>query len=97
MTTFEQRVTEDRRLGILTLLQSCLEHQQNEATIAMLLRECKHRASRDQVRIDFAWLSDAGLVTVEEVADLHIATLTQRGFECAQGICTIPGVASPRS
>ena len=33
-----------------------------------------------------AWLKEQGLVTVEEIATVQIATLTQRGLETATGM-----------
>ena len=45
------------------------------------------------IRTEFAWLSEQGLVTIEEIATVQIAKMTQRGIETALGIVVTPGVA----
>ena len=83
---FAERMAEDRRLVILRTLESCSGYETNESIIAMMLDDFGHRVSRDQVRTDLAWLKEQGLVTVEEIATVQIATMTQRGLETATGM-----------
>jgi len=94
--TFVERLAEDRRLVILRLLERSAGYEANETVIAMALHDHGDACSFDQVRIDFAWLKDAGLLTIEETAGLQIAHLTNRGAETAMGIVTTPGVSRPR-
>jgi hypothetical protein len=94
--TYAQIVTEDRRLVILRTLAESANYESNESMVAMCVREIGHgEASRDLIRTDFEWLREQGLLTVEELASVQIATLTQRGFETAKGIVTVPGVRRP--
>jgi len=94
-TKFAEFLAEDRRLVILRALEACGGYESNESLIATVVRQFGHVVSRDQVRTDFAWLREQGLVTIEEIEGLMIATLTQRGFEAATGIITTPGIKRP--
>lgn len=94
-SSFAEYLAEDRRLVILRALEACAGYESNESLISTVIRQFGHVASRDQVRTDFVWLKEQGLVTIEEIEHLMIAKLTQRGFETAQGIVTSPGVKRP--
>jgi len=93
--TYGEIVAEDRRLVILRTLESSSGYEANESMTAMIVRQFGHGVSRDQIRTDFGWLKEQGLITVEEIATVQIATLTQRGLETAQGFVTTPGVKRP--
>ncbi len=92
---YAEYVAEDRRLAILRLLEESAGYEANESMIAAVLRDLGHVVSRDQVRTDFAWLKEQGLVTLSELATVQVAALTQRGLETASGIVTTPGVKRP--
>jgi DNA-binding transcriptional ArsR family regulator len=94
MTTFLERLAEDRRLVILRLLAEA-NSEANESLLALALSDYGHRVSRDQTRTDLAWLREQGLVEIEDLGGLMIARLTQRGFEASSGIITVPGVRRP--
>jgi hypothetical protein len=93
MKSFAERLAEDRRLSILKMLQTAPKYEASEGPITIELNDKDRPCTRDQVRIDFAWLRDAGLVTIDEIADLQFAKLTQPGVETALGIRVTPGVA----
>ncbi len=93
--TFAEHVAEDRRLVILRTLENSGGYEANESMVAMVVRDFGHAVSRDQIRTDFAWLKEQGLLTIEEIATVQIATLTQRGLETAQGFAITPGVKRP--
>ncbi len=92
MNNFAKRFAESRRLVILQMLQSVPSCEANEGDIAITLRDFHLGCSLDQVRIELAWLCDARLITIEELADLQIAKITQRGTETALGTIITPGV-----
>ncbi|HZP46303.1 MAG TPA: hypothetical protein VFB15_11700 [Candidatus Binataceae bacterium] len=92
---FSEILAEDRRLGILRTLQACADYESNESILAAALDQIGHRVSRDSIRVELAWLKEQGLLTLEVIADIHIAKLTQRGLETACGIITTPGVKRP--
>jgi DNA-binding transcriptional ArsR family regulator len=95
MSRFDAHMAENRRLMILRLLEAAAAYETNESIIALTLHDFGHVLARDQVRIDLAWLREAGLVTIEEMATIWIARLTQRGLETAQGVIVTPGVQRP--
>jgi len=45
---------------------------------------------------DLAWLQDLGLLSIEKVGQMAIATITQRGADVAEGRAVIPGIRRPR-
>ena len=94
MSGFAEWQAEDHRIAILHALARC-EGDSNESFITTALRGFGHRVSRDQVRTYFAWLKEQGLITIEEIAGVMIARLTERGFEVEQGFITTPGVKRP--
>ncbi len=85
----------DRRLEILRILQATPRYTAGHTVVAMALPFRGHVVSLDQMRTDFAWLREQGLLTIDEIATIQIATLTQRGVETALGIVVTPGVARP--
>ncbi len=94
--SFSDIVTEDRRLVILRILEESAGYESNNSMVSILAREVGHaEASGDLIRTDFAWLQEQGMVTLEEIVNVQIAKLTQRGLETAQGIITTPGVKRP--
>ncbi len=95
MKSFAEHLAEDRRLVILRLLEQSPGYEANESMIGAVLPDIGHVVSRDQVRTDFAWLKEQGLLMLEELAMVMIAKLTQRGVEAALGIITVPGVKRP--
>lgn len=54
------------------------------------------RSSRDQVRTHISWLSEQGLVEIENVGSCMVASLTGRGQDVSEGRATVPGVKKPR-
>lgn len=92
MKSFEEEQTELRRLRILRVLSTKPPYRANDSLIAMVVQSFSIDASSDQIRTDLHWLKENGLLEIEEIATVIIATLTQRGFETAQGIIAVPGV-----
>lgn len=92
---FFERMAEDRRLVIVRLLERSLGYSANESLLGPVLRDIGHAVSSEQIRADLKWLQEAGLVMVEEIAGIQIASLTQRGLETAQGIVITAGVRRP--
>ena len=94
---YSQRVTEARKLAILTILAGAGSFAHNEDILAAALDEVAIKVSRTRLRTDLADLSEQGLVELDEVAgELMTARLTGRGLDVAEGRSTVPGVARPR-
>ena len=96
MTTFRDLIDEDRRLVILRTLEEDPGYSLNESVIQSCLDALGHKVGRDRVRTDLAWLRDQGLIDLQEVVSVMVATLTGRGADVAAGKTTVPGVKRPR-
>lgn len=92
MKTLAEMISENRRRLILQFLVASGGNSANEEVLGMVLREQGNVTSHDALRTELAWLQEQGLVEVEDLRGLRIAKLTQRGFEAADGIITVPGI-----
>lgn len=94
---YREFLTEDRRLAILHVLAGDPGYSVNDSIMRTALETIGHTVSRDQVRTDFAWLAEQGLVKVDVVLEgkVHVARLTERGAEAEAGRATVPGVKRP--
>ncbi len=67
----------------------------NESILHDALVAVPIEVSRDQVRVQIAWLAEHALVTKVEVFDMLAATITKRGRDVANGHASVPGVKRP--
>ena len=86
----------DRRLVLLRALEAAAQYRANAILLRRYCDTVGHVVSADAIETDLAWLKEQGLVTVEVVQGLTIATLTERGADVANGRATQPGVARPQ-
>lgn len=93
--SFADLVTSDIRLVILRALEQDLGYSHNESIIHAILEKFGHKCSRDHVRTQLSWLQEQGLVTLDDVSGIYVATITQRGADVATGAATVPGVKRP--
>lgn len=54
-----------------------------------------HNVSRDIVLAELFWLAEQGLVTLDDLGSMKVATLTGRGQDVALGRAVVPGVKKP--
>jgi hypothetical protein len=94
--SFARALEEDRRLAIIRLLAEAPEYQANSSVLQTALEHFAHSVSRDRVHADLAWLAEQGLVTIETLFSIQVATLTQRGLDAASGRALVPGVKRPQ-
>lgn len=80
-------------MRILQLLAQSPGLVANDAVLYELLPQLGHAVSADRLRTELAWLAEQGLAEVNEYAHLHIAALTERGCDVAQGRACVPGVS----
>lgn len=93
---FSEAVSENRRLVALQVLQQDPAGTCNENALRAALDIAGHRKlSRRRVRDLLHWLSEQGLVALEERAGLVLARITERGEDVALGGSAAPGVAAP--
>lgn len=95
MKTYAERLLEDRRLVLLRLLEDLPGYMSNSSVLTKLLPSFGHLVSRDVVRGQIAWLAEQGLVKADDVDDVTVVTLTERGLDVARGLSIVPGVARP--
>ncbi|PSU49473.1 hypothetical protein C9J12_08265 [Photobacterium frigidiphilum] len=93
----EKFMKEDQRLVILRSLQEMPGYEANESIIDCCLDGWGHRVSRDAVRMHLSWLEEMALVSLRDLGDYKIATLTGRGEDVATGQAVVPGVKRPRA
>jgi hypothetical protein len=94
--SFDQTLTEDRRLTILKGLQAAVQYRANAFLLRRFCDTLGHVVSADRIEQDVAWLAEQGLVTVAKPEGVTVATLTGRGLDVATGSATTPGVARPQ-
>lgn len=96
MSDLQSLVTADRRLLILTLLAESSAYTASYDLLHMALSRMGHAVSMDRLNTDIEWLFEQGLLMPELVSGVHLARLSVRGLDVAQGVATVPGVARPR-
>ena len=94
---FSTHLTEDRRLVVLRVLAESAGYTANEYILQQMLEQFGHVASIGRIRADLAWLHEQQLLTVSQVADVHIARITARGQDVAAGRTVVPGVKRPHA
>jgi len=87
---------EDRRLLTLKALATGNDYSISDHVLRGLLGEFGHHLAMDVLHADLAWLQDVGLLNIEKVGQMAIATITQRGADVAEGRAVIPGIRRPR-
>lgn len=93
--TFGERLRQDRRIGILQLLEAAHPVGLRQALLRDLLGDTGRSPSADALRTDLAWLAEQGLATTIEYEDGLVACATERGVDVALGRTRSPGVARP--
>ncbi|EAU53540.1 hypothetical protein [Mariprofundus ferrooxydans] len=96
MNPFAEAKAADRRLAILQALAEDTAHRMNDRELQRMLHLFGHDMSAGDVRKDLSWLAARGLLTVEQVVTLQIATLTELGLSTSKGHNHVDGVALPR-
>jgi len=95
MNDFAALRDEHIRLSILRALVEDEGYSQNESILQEILVRLGLNPSRDKVKTELEWLKEQGLVTLESVFSVKVATITQRGADVARGLAKVPGVKRP--
>jgi len=93
--SFGELVNADMRLAILQILESDAGYSHNENVIRSALHRLGHSISSDSLHSQLGWLSEMGLVTINDDSGVTVATLTTRGQDAALGHASVFGVARP--
>lgn len=97
MTTenFSEYLRRDIRLVLLRVLAEMPAYRANSSVLTMALERFGHVTTRDQVKTELRWLEEQGLLVVEDIGAVLVATMTERGGDIARGRAQVPGVARP--
>lgn len=95
MGKYMEFLRKDIRLVTLRLLSEMPAYRSNSSVLTAALESYGHAVSRDQVKTELRWLEEQGLVTVDDMDTVLVATLTERGGDVASGRASVPGVKKP--
>ncbi|MGN6229172.1 MAG: VpaChn25_0724 family phage protein [Dyella sp.] len=90
--SMQQQQTEFRRGRILKILAESNDQGANVPLVRTLVREFGYKADQDTVKIDLAWLSRHGFITVREVGEIELARITASGRDIVSRDLDVPGV-----
>lgn len=93
--SYAENLREHRRLTILRVLQEAPGFRANESILADSLNALGVPSTRAQARTEIQWLLEQGLVFVESLSGLMVATMTEHGADAAAGRASVPGVKRP--
>ena len=85
----------ERRLAILRILDESPRRTAVEGALQTLLDRWGHSRGRIGLYADLDRLAGQGLVEVEEIGGVRLATLTRDGLDVALGREVVDGVARP--
>jgi Fe2+ or Zn2+ uptake regulation protein len=94
---FAEHLRQDQRLVLLRVLSEMPSYRHNSSVLSNLLHQMGHTMTRDQVKTELRWLSEQGLLTLEEAGSVIVATLSERGQDVAEGRGRVDGVNRPRA
>ena len=86
---------EDQRLTILRVLSEMHGYETNESILQTTLDLFGHNIGRDLLISHLHFLSEQGLVTLNDVSGIQVATLLKRGEDVAAGRAVVAGVKRP--
>lgn len=83
------------RITLLRLLAEQPSYKANSSLLTDAADAVGFATTRDKVKTELAWMAEQGLVRMQELDRLVVATLTERGLDVAKGRATAPGVKTP--
>ena len=93
---YRQTVAEHLRITVLRCLVEDSNYSINESLLLDMVERYGFAPSRDNLRAQFSWLAEQGLISLGGSETCQVATLTARGEDVARGRATVPGVKRPR-
>ena len=95
MIDYAERVAINARRLALGLLAEAPDYRLNEAILRDMLARLGVSYFRADVQALLRWLEGEGLLGVEDIDGLFIATITPAGLDVAEGRARHPGVKRP--
>ncbi|MDA3509433.1 VpaChn25_0724 family phage protein [Acinetobacter junii] len=94
--SFKDHLIEDMRLVVLRSLSEMPQYRSNSSVLHSFITRYGHGFSRDQLRTQLNWLTEQGLIVIEENLDsVLVVKLTERGCDVANGLVLTHGVKRP--
>lgn len=94
--SYKTTIAKEQRRLILQALEQDTDYRVNDIMLQAWLEEFSMDISIDKLHTELQWLEEQGLISLEQIKTMQIATLTQRGLDLAQGKSQNPNVARPR-
>ncbi|MDH5185207.1 MAG: ArsR family transcriptional regulator, partial [Gammaproteobacteria bacterium] len=88
-----ENTTQNIRLMILKALEEDPDYSHNDTVLQSILQLVGLGVSRDKLRTELTWLSEQGLITIEDNNGVMVAKLNARGEDVALGRSRVPGIA----
>ena len=95
--SYQIALHEDQRLVILRVLSEMNGYQANESILQTILDSFGHNISRELVISHLRFLEELGLISLEDIRGIQVATLNGRGEDVAAGRASVAGVKRPRA
>jgi hypothetical protein len=95
MNDYAATLRKHRRLAILRFLKDSAEYSANGSIIRDVLNGVGVTSTNDQVTTELVWLRENGMITLDDLGSVLLATATTRGVEIAQGVATHPDIQRP--
>jgi hypothetical protein len=95
MSDYGQMIRKHRRLAILRFLKDCDGYAANSSILRDVLNGVGVSSTADQVTTELAWLREQGMISLDDLGSLMLATATTRGVEIAQGLASHPDIQHP--
>ncbi|OED44053.1 hypothetical protein ACH42_08410 [Endozoicomonas sp. (ex Bugula neritina AB1)] len=95
--SYQSMLHEDQRLVMLRVLAEMNGYQANESILQTVLDKYGHNISRDLVISHMQFLQEQGLIGMEDMGGIQVATLNSRGEDVAHGRAAVAGVKRPRA
>lgn len=95
MSSYLDYLAEHWRLTVLRVLARAPAYRANDSVLQQALESFGLTTTRDQAKGTLAWLAEQGLITIDDMGGVIVATITERGRDVATGAAVVPGVKRP--
>lgn len=93
--SYAEHLSKHVRIALLRVLKEAPAYRANDSILHSATDTLGLSISRDQVKTELTWLADQGLVTLQDLSSVLVATATGRGVDVAEGRTSVPGVQRP--
>jgi hypothetical protein len=95
MNSFEETLSQHRRITILRFLNDSPEYTSNASIILEICNDVGVKSSFDQVKGELEWLKSNRMLTYKDHDGFIVAVATKHGIDIAEGRARHDGVKRP--